>query len=85
MSLTMRAIVIEHVQVSDLPETWRKRLQAGSAARVTIRIEEETSESDTSFTTDDPAFGIWRDRDVGAYVQKLREPRYKMDASPKED
>lgn len=85
----MHAIVIEHVQVSDLPETWRKRLQAGSAARVTIRIEEETSESDASFTTDDPAFGIWRDRDeitdVGAYVQKLREPRYKIDASRKED
>jgi hypothetical protein len=37
------------------------------------------------FTTDDPAFGIWRDReditDVNAYVRKLREPRFKPDGS----
>jgi hypothetical protein len=40
---------------------------------------------DKEFTTDDPAFGIWRDReeitDVNAYVRKLREPRFKPDGS----
>ena len=35
--------------------------------------------------TDDPAFGIWRDRedmaDVAAYVRKLRAPRYQRNGS----
>jgi hypothetical protein len=34
---------------------------------------------------DDPAFGIWRDRqdmaDVANYVRKLRQPRYNRDGS----
>ncbi len=80
----MNAIVIEHVKVSELPEDWRARLRAAAHARVTVRIEEEAEQAAAqaagSFATNDPAFGIWRDRedmaDVEAYVRKLRAPRY---------
>ncbi len=80
----MNAIVIEHVKVSELPEDWRARLHAAGNACVTVRIEEESeqtaTQSEASFVTNDPAFGIWRDReditDVEAYVRKLRAPRF---------
>lgn len=85
----MHAIVIEHVDVNDLPELWRDRLHAKSNTRVTIRIEEETSEEEETFVTDDPAFGIWRDRvdiaDTNTYVRELRAPRFTVDGSRKED
>lgn len=83
----MNAIVIEHVKVSELPEAWREKLAANDEARVTVRIEQEAApvetEAASAFVTDDPAFGIWRDRedmvDVEAYVRKLRAPRYTRD------
>lgn len=81
----MNAIVIEHVPVAELPSAWRAKLAPN--ARVTVRIEEEP-QSDVpaeEFLTDDPAFGIWRDRqdmpDVAAYVRKLRKPRYGRNGS----
>lgn len=82
----MNAIVIEHVKVSDLPEAWRAKL-SDADARVTVRIEAEATTVDTvvaaATVTDDPAFGIWRDRndmaDVEAYLSKLRAPRYSRD------
>ena len=83
----MNTIVIEHVPVAELPSAWRAKLAQSPNARVTVRIEEEP-QSDVpaeEFLTDDPAFGIWRDRqdmpDVAAYVRKLREPRYGRDGS----
>ncbi len=83
----MNAVVIEHVKVSELPEAWRKKLSASEDARVTVHIEAETEPAEkevaAAFVTDDPAFGIWRDRedmvDVEAYVRKLRAPRYTRD------
>ena len=81
----MNAIVIEHVPVNELPSAWREKLAQSPNARVTVRIEEEPqSEVPTEeFVTDDPAFGIWRDRqdmpDVADHVRKLREPRYGRD------
>jgi len=83
----MNAIVIEHVKVSELPEAWREKLPANDDAHVTVRIEQETTpvekRTEETFATDDPAFGIWRDRvdmvDVEAYVRKLRAPRYTRD------
>lgn len=77
----MSAIVIEHVKVEDLPEDWRERLHAAADARVTVRIEEELQVSlATNEETDNPLFGMWRDRedmaDVEAYVRKLRAPRF---------
>ena len=72
----MSTLVIEHVKVSELPESWRARLTAARDARVTVRIEEEVSA-----TADvGPAFGMWRDRadlaDVAAYVRRRRAPRF---------
>ncbi len=84
----MSEIIIEHVNVTDLPETWRAKLPAPVGGRVTVRIEtEETNFAPdaSGFMTDDPAFGIWRDRDdmadVEAYLRKIRAPRYNRDGS----
>ena len=87
----MNAVVIEHVPVAELPLAWRAKLAQSPNALVTVRIEEE-SQSDVpakKSVTNDPAFGIWRDRqdvpDVAAYVRKLREPRYSRDGSRSDD
>ena len=85
----MNAVVFEHAPVAELPEKWRAKLAVAGGALVTVRIEEEAQAAPTEeFVTDDPAFGIWRDRedtaDVGAYVRKIREPRYKRDGSRNE-
>ena len=77
----MTAIVIEHVKVSELPETWRAHITATEDARVTVRIEPEATGSEAAQEdSDDPLFGMWCDRtemaDVQAYVRKLRAPRF---------
>ncbi len=83
----MNTIVIKHVPVADLPPVWRAKLAKVTDALVTVRIEAELQPAALaeSFVTDDPAFGIWRDRedlaDVAAYARKLREPRYGRDGS----
>jgi hypothetical protein len=80
----MTAVVFEHVPLSELPAAWRLKLPTMSSAQVRVRIESDDAES-VAFETNDPAFGIWRDRediaDVQAYVRKLREPRYMRDGS----
>jgi len=87
----MNSIVIEHVPVTELPEAWRARLTESASATVTVRIEEEAQKLPSTageFVTDDPAFGIWRDRedmsDVAAHLRKLRAPRYNRDGSRNE-
>jgi diaminopimelate decarboxylase len=87
----MNAIVIEHVPVTELPMAWRAKLAKNADTHVTVRIEEEAphhTEQTQAFVTDDPAFGIWSDRqdinDVHAYVRKLRTPRYSPDGSRNE-
>jgi len=73
----MSALVIEHVKISELPEVWRAKLPVAENARVTVRIEEETTGVEAE---GDLLFGMWRDRedmaDVEAYVSKLRAPRF---------
>lgn len=48
-----------------------------------IKRQQLKAASDSS--TDDPAFGMWRDRqdmaDVPAYVRKIRQPRYRTDGT----
>ncbi len=88
----MNAIVIEHVKVEELPQAWRARLAQPATRRVTVRIEAEEAppaeRTAEPFATDDPAFGIWRDRadmaDVPAYVRQLRAGRYNRDGSRNE-
>ena len=79
----MSTLVIEHMKASELPQQWAQRLNASPEQTVTVRIETEigpVAGTPAVFATDDPAFGIWRDRedmtDVEAYVRKLRVPRY---------
>lgn len=79
----MGAVTIEHVKVGDLPEAWRERVAKPSETRVTVRIEEEAPAGHAEAAqeeTDDPLFGMWRNRediaDVDAYVRRLRAPRY---------
>jgi hypothetical protein len=83
----MNAVVFEHVPVAELPPAWREKLAKAAGALVTVRIEEEAEPAE-EFVTDDPAFGIWRDRedmaDVAAYVSKIRQPRYNRDGSRNE-
>ena len=87
----MNAIVIEHVSVAELPPAWRAQLTSVADARVTVRIEEEAATpaaAAEAFVTDDPAFGIWRDRgdmaDVAAYMRRIRAPRSNRDGSRNE-
>lgn len=75
----MNAILIEHVKVSELPESWRTRLAAAKDAQVTVRIEEEPAAIDDTAS----AFGMWRDRDdladVAGYARSLRAPRFERE------
>jgi hypothetical protein len=87
----MNAVVFEHVPVAELPAAWREKLGQATSARVTVRIEEEAQPSANTaeeFATDDPAFGIWSDRedvaDVEAYVRRIRAPRFNRDGSRNE-
>ena len=77
----MNAIVIEHVKVSDLPDVWRTKLNAGMDARVTVCIEEEIIAPETATEEAESAFGMWRNRedmaDPEGYVRRLRVPRFK--------
>ena len=88
----MSAIVIEHVNVADLPQNWRAKLPASVAEHVTVRIEAEVVTPEPSPRTavgDDPGFGIWRDHeelaDVESYLRKIRAPRYDRDGSRHRD
>jgi hypothetical protein len=95
LEIEMKTVVLEHVHVTELPDAWRKRLSVPADARVTVRIEDETTpvRVDTSNAdsprTVDPAFGIWRDHentaDVEGYVRELREPRYRRDGTRNDD
>lgn len=85
---TMSILVIDHLKASELPSEWARRLQARPEQTVTVRIATEASasaEEATSFTIDDPAFGIWQDddetADVEAFARRLRAPRYHRDGS----
>ncbi len=75
----MNTILIEHVKVSELPESWRARLDAAQDAQVTVRIEEEPSATEGASA----AFGMWRDRDdltdVAGTVRRLRAPRFERE------
>jgi hypothetical protein len=85
----MNAVVFEHVPLAELPQKWREKLSSSGSETVTVRIEQELPAAPAEeFVTDDPAFGIWRDRedmaDVAAYVRKIREPRFNRDGSRNE-
>lgn len=39
----MSAVIIEHVNVADLPDGWRAKMPTPAAERVTVRIEAEAN------------------------------------------
>ena len=81
----MNTVVIEHVTLNELPAAWRARLLIAPNTRVTVRIEEEIEPATQAALTENPMFGMWRDREemanVDAYLHKLRTPRYRSDGS----
>jgi diaminopimelate decarboxylase len=84
----MSTLVIEHFKASELPQQWAQHLKVRPEHTVTVRIETEatqTAQAPEAFVTNDPAFGIWRDRedmaDVLAYVRQLRAARYSPNGS----
>jgi hypothetical protein len=86
--IPMNAIVIEHVPVTELPLAWRAKFAKSTDALVTVRIEEEagsTAPAAEEFMTNDPLFGMWRDRedmaDVAGYVRSIRASRFNDDGS----
>ena len=86
----MNAIVIEHVPVAELPLAWRVKLAKAAGATVTVRIEEEAPAAQAEeFVTDDPLFGMWRDRedmaDVAGYVRSIRASRFNDDGTRRKD
>ena len=87
----MNAIVIEHVPVADLPPQWRAKLAKATGATVTVRIEQEAQAAAPAeeFVTDDPLFGMWRDRedmaDVAGYVRSIRASRFNDDDTRRKD
>jgi hypothetical protein len=68
--------------VAELPSAWRARLaQSPGACNGAHRGEAvQTTIPNEEFVTDDPLFGMWRDRedmaDVAAYVRHIRAPRF---------
>ena len=85
----MNAIVIEHVPVAELPPAWRAKLANAAGTTVTVRIEEEAQAAPAEeFATDDPLFGMWRDRedmaDVAGYVRSIRASRFNDDGTRRE-
>lgn len=83
----MTAVVFEHVPVAELPEKWRAGLAAAGDALVTVRIEAEVAPAE-EFATDDPLFGMWRDRedmaDVAGYIRHIRASRFNGDGTANE-
>lgn len=78
----MTTVVIEHVALTELPAAWRARLPVAAHSRVTVRIEEEPELVSAVSASDNPLFGLWRDRndliDVETYARQLRAPRHRV-------
>jgi hypothetical protein len=90
---SMNPVVIKHVPVAELPAQWRAQLTPTGSGLVTVHIEAEADtlqQTDTPDTsTDDPLFGMWRDRedmkDVEGYIRSIRASRFNADGTPRND
>lgn len=76
------SVVLENVKAGDLPEAWRKRLDAGTEERLTVTIAKRRSRALSAglraSKRPNASFGMWADRvqvDPVAYVRALRRPR----------
>jgi hypothetical protein len=75
----MSAVIIEHVNVADLPETWRARLPAPCAAHVTVRIETEDSAVAWPAGFFGQVAGGWRGEPLTRAPQGTITPRAALD------
>jgi hypothetical protein len=80
------------LQDSELPAAWRAKLAKAPGATVTVRIEQEEAQAAApaeEFFTDDPLFGMWRDRDdmagVAGHVRSIRASRFNDDGTRRKD
>jgi hypothetical protein len=75
--------VFKHVLVAELPAEWRAKLAQAPGTTVTVHIEAEAQDGAHDFS-DDPLFGMWRDRedmaDVAGYVRAIRADRFSDNA-----
>ena len=75
----MSTVILEHVKASELPATWRKRIDVGNDEMLTITIAKETPQEEERAAPINNTFGMWADREdipnVDEYVRALRQPR----------
>jgi hypothetical protein len=71
-------VVLEGVKVSELPESWRRRVKAKAGEVLTVTIAKHKAQPRTA-KKPNATFGMWVDRedvsDPAAYVRALRQPR----------
>jgi hypothetical protein len=79
-------------RLAELPAAWRAKLAQAPGATVTVRIEQEEAQAAAppeEFVTDDPLFGMWRDRDdmadVAGYVRSTRAHRFNDDGTRRKE
>jgi hypothetical protein len=73
-------VVIKRVVASELPETWRRRINAKDNELLTVTIAKcRTETAAKTATKPNATFGMWADRadvnDPAAYVRALRQSR----------
>lgn len=73
-------LVLEGVKASELPEEWRRRVNARADEVLTVTIAKRKTETAAKRVKKPNAtFGMWADRaaanDPAAYVRTLRQPR----------
>jgi len=83
----MEKMILEHVNIDDIPVKWKKLLKdfISSSYKITIESEPKLSKTTTSSNRhkswkDMPMFGMWKDRDDISspvdYVNQIRKPRF---------
>jgi hypothetical protein len=71
-------VVLEGVKASELPEAWRRRVNAKAGEVLTVTIAKHKAPRKAA-KKPNATFGMWADRedvaDPAAYVRALRQPR----------
>ena len=73
-------VVLEGVKAGELPEAWRRRVNAKANEVLTVTIaKRKTKTAVKTAKKPNATFGMWADRadvnDPAAYVRDLRQPR----------
>jgi hypothetical protein len=76
---SMSEVVIEHVNVAELPDAWRARLAAPHTARVTVRIEAEEPAAIWPPVFFSRVAGVWLGEPLTRAPQGSMTPRATLD------